>query len=563
MQYPGVTVAYDQPARMRDGCFLRADVYRPESAESLPVLLVRQPYGKRLSTTVTYAHAAWYASHGYLVAIQDVRGRGASEGEFRPFEREAEDGFDSVEWCAGLPGANGRVGMYGFSYQGLTQLLAAAERPPHLRAICPAMTGSFYDWMHPGGALALAFAQTWAALEQHETALRHGDLDLAAQLAAALGAPGAMYGQVPLASALPLDKPSETALFPEWLAHPLHDDFWRSGDLMDRLSRIDVPALVIAGWFDCFAGETLGLFQALAARNAGSQHLVAGPWQHMPWSRGCAGIDFGPAASPSVVDDVQVAWFGRWLKDEPAGDDLPAARIFVTGRNQWQGLDGWPPPAAEDRRLFLGSAGRANSLDGDGRLVAAAPAISPPDVYVNDPLTPVPVVSGSGVFFPYELGPYDRRPAQVRNDVLVYTSEPLDQSLTLVGAPALDLWVSSSGDDADFIAYLSEVTPDGAAHALTFGVVRASLRNSCMERSWLTPDEPFRLGVPLRPLAHECQAGSRLRVDLASSAFPMIARNSGTRTPEDRATWADMRRMTQLVFHDADRPSSLCLPVQV
>jgi putative CocE/NonD family hydrolase len=568
--YGEVRIERDVIAYMRDGCRLSADVYRPAGNGRWPVLLLRQPYGKTLASTVTLPHPLWLARHELMVVVQDVRGRGQSDGEFVPFAHDVEDGYDSVEWAAALPGSTGRVGMYGFSYQGATPLLAARAAPPHLAAISPAMTsGDFYDgWTYQGGAFSLAFAAVWSLQLAIETATRRGDERAANQLALAYGQPRTMYAQLPLDSSGPLADCLPSAAYFDWLAHPTHDAYWRSMGLVDRYGDVAIPGLHIAGWFDSFLPATIRSFVELRRAGRAPQRLIVGPWQHLPWSSTTGGVDWGPEAAPDVVGDEIVAWFRRFLRlrlrlrlsSDPEPSASACVRAFITGRNVWQDFPDWPVQSMV-KNLFLSSNGGANSADGNGRLSATPPASSRPDHYVHDPASPVPTVGPGPDTYGYEYGPYDRRAIHVRQDVLVYTSVPLETPLFVVGEPRLALWAATSGVDADFVVYLSELFGDGRARTVSSGVLRARYRESLTDPRWMPRDEAVKLDIRLRPVAHQFEAGSRLRLDLASSCFPLIDRNPGGAESSGKARRGDLRATLQTVFHSADQPSALQLPV--
>jgi len=333
---PGVWVERNVPCRVRDGTTLMADVYRPEGEGPFPVILIRLPYDKTQSENVAYSHPSWYARHGYIVVCQDTRGRYASEGEWYPFLHEAEDGYDTIEWAARLPGANGRVGMYGFSYAGATQLLPATLRPPSLVTICPVMTGSQYyeGWTYNQGALALAFAASWALSLGVQCAKRRGDDAAVREYATAFANALNWDWYLPLDEYPPLRLP-DTAYFFDWLAHPTYDDYWRRWSIDEDYSRITVPALHIAGWYDVFLSGTVKNFLGLREQ-AGSeearqgQKLIIGPWYHIPW-RSLAASTTGDNASPSLIDDWQLRWFDQFLKGSWTGVLESPVTVFVMG----------------------------------------------------------------------------------------------------------------------------------------------------------------------------------------------------------------------------------------
>lgn len=289
----------------RDGVRLDADLYRPNGAGPFPVLLMRQPYGREIASTVVYAHPSWYAAHGYIVVIQDARGRGTSAGEFQPFISEIEDGLDAVTWAAVLPGSSGVVGMYGFSYQGMTQFYAAAAHPPALKTLCPAMSAFdlYTDWATEGGAFCLQTNLSWAIQLAAETARRRGE-------ASAFQALRVAAQDLPLHDLIPANPEILQTLAPEsfyhqWLAHAEPGEYWNQLSPKTWMTKVNLPMLHIGGWFDFLLRGTLHGYQAMVAQSQFPQHLLVGPWGHLPWGRRLGALDYGPAAS-SPIDQIQV-----------------------------------------------------------------------------------------------------------------------------------------------------------------------------------------------------------------------------------------------------------------
>ena len=554
---------------MRDGTILYADVYRPSGGGPFPVILMRLPYDKTQAESITYRHPSWYARHGYIVVVQDTRGRWRSEGNFYPFVNEAEDGYDSVEWAASLPHSNGQVGMCGFSYVGATQLQAAIERPPSLRTICPGLTGSqYYDgWSYNGGAFALAFSASWATNLAFDDARRRGD-DAATQslLAGFLGAPN-FYGHLPLKEYPPLIGSGFGRYFFDWLDHPSYDDYWRRWSVDEDYSRIDVPALHIGGWYDIFVGGTVKNFNSLR-QEAGSdssrvaQKLLVGPWYHFPWSRLTGATDFGPEAR-NVVDDWQLRWLNQFLRDEDTGVLNTPVTIFLMGEDRWMEESSWPPEGTEPRDYYLSSGGSANSINGDGALVLEPPGAEPPDVYSYDPLFPIPSVGGHSGFVPMvaPMGPADQAPVEVLNGVLIYTSAPLEEDIMVIGPVSVTLHAATSAPDTDFTAKLCAVSPEGRSTNIQEGIIRARYRESLSTPVPITPEEVYEYRIDLGPTACVFKAGHRIRVQVSSSDFPQWDRNLNTGGPlgEEGATRA--RVATQTVLHDATHPSRITLPI--
>lgn len=314
-----VAVEVDACATMRDGTILRADIYRPLGDALFPVLLMRLPYEKACALTNLYAHPQWYASHGYVVVVQDCRGRWRSDGEFIPFVNEVNDGADSVAWASRLSGTTGRVGMYGASYVGATQLQAAIGAGEAVTCMCPAVTlASRYDGYYEGGAFQLAFASYWAMSIVPDIARRKGRADVFRGIAAAMGDPRSSYAHLPVRDFPPLRDTGLAPFFFEWLTHPTHDDYWRDGDIYPLYERIKTPALHIGGWYDTFLTGTLRNYRGISdvggSGASGRQRLLIGPWIHSPWVRCVGDVDFGPAGESNFVDDLQLRYFNWILK---------------------------------------------------------------------------------------------------------------------------------------------------------------------------------------------------------------------------------------------------------
>ena len=567
---PGVLVERDLPAPMRDGVRLRADVYRPAGARDLPVLLLRSPYDKRVAQTVVYQHPTWYAANGYIVAVQDVRGRYASEGTFQPFTQERMDGADTIAWAARLPGSNGRVGTYGFSYAGSAQLLAAAERPPGLRCLAPVSSPAnlYAEWFYKGGVLRHAFVLSWAIRSLAiPDALRRGDEAAAGRLQRHLLGQPLLYwaGQE-----IRADLPSYVL---EWMDHPTQDGFWDAGSVAAE-ERADTPCLRVSGWYDTFLEGTLRdhalLAQPPAAAPAAvpgqpvwSQRLVVGPWAHLPWRQVVGERDFGAAASASM-DVEQLAWFDAWLKDVPAtSPEEGSVKLFVMGANRWRAADAWPPSEVHYEHWHLHSRGGANSLGGDGLLSRERPDEEPADVFVYDPTDPVPSAGGSSCCDERlaPMGPLDQTSVEIRNDVLVYTSAPLSRDMEVTGPIDFTLFAATDAPDTDWTAKLVVVDASNRPFNLCDGIVRASLAD-CSDSS--RPREPNRVHayrIDVGATSNLFRRGERIRLEVSSSSFPAYAPNPNTGGPATLLAWISGRPATQYVFHDRTHPSCVRLPV--
>lgn len=564
---PGVTVELDQPVPMRDGTILRADVYRPEAPGDHPVLLIRIPYDKTQSENVIYAHPSWFARNGYIVVCQDTRGRYQSEGEFYPFKYEAQDGYDTVQWCGSLEGSTGKVGMFGASYGGATQLLAAVERPPALGAVIPAVTASQYyeGWTYNQGAFALGFALSWALSLGINTAQKRGDDAAAAAFAGSFAASLALDWSLPLDD-IPALTNQDTSYFNDWIAHPSYDDYWKQWSIDEDYSRIQVPGLHVAGWYDIFLSGSVQNYIGLRA-GAGTEHarsnqrLLIGPWYHIPW-RVLGGVE-RDAATPHDFDDWQIEWFDRHLKAEPVVDADAPVRLFILREGIWRDFDNWPPSGSTPTTYYLHSDGRANSVFGDGSLDTHEPIDELPDVYTYDPVAPHPGHGGHSCCFENvaPMGPADQFTREVNNGVLVYSSAPLDTPVWLIGDVSATIFAATTAVDTDYAVRLCVLDKDGVSTNIQEGIVRARYRESISNPSLLEPGTLYRYEIPIGPVGVKIDTGERIRVQVTSNDFPQWDRNLNTGNSPSSEGLASAIVATQAIYHDADHPSSITLPV--
>lgn len=538
-----------------DGVSLAADVYRPVKDGRYPVLLMRQPYGRDIASTVVYAQPTWFCRQGFIVVIQDVRGRGESEGEFHAFVNEAEDGVATIEWAAGLQGSNGKVGMYGFSYQASTQLLAAALRPPALKAIAPHMTAFdlYSGWFYRNGMLQLCTTLAWGAQMLREDARRKGANDWAQELDRGYANPGALNSSFPLNAVTPLVHPDHPNYVQEWLEHDVYDGYWEALDALKFAAEIaDIPCFHLAGWYDFYLRGSMDGYRALAAHAPDKQRLIVGPWIHIPWGERQG--DFGLGRDTRcAVDEALVAWMKYWCSDEDCGAGLTAAPVeyFSIGDNKWHSSATWPPVDCANRSYFLSSKGGANSIYGDGDLLRDATAVrGVADRYIYDPEVPVagPGATPTG----YRWGPVDLFPGQQGNNLLVYRTQPCTETLRFAGAPEAELFVRAHVVDTAFVVRLS-LQREARTLFLCLGAAR-------LEHGERQEDGSYRLLIKLDDIAFSLRPGERLCLDVSSSAFPLLARHPNTDTPINAvAEPGDMRRATQVVLHDAIHTSKLIL----
>lgn len=562
----GVAIERNHSVSMRDGTVLRADVYRPTASGVFPVLLLRIPYNKTVAQGYVYANPVWYARHGYIVVVQDTRGRYESDGEFTPLLSEAADGMDTIAWCSRLPGATGRVGTFGFSYSGINQLLAASLAPDALAAACPGFyPTSMYDhFSFVNGAFCLATIAHWLVILAPNFAARRKDWDglsLARAAEAMVGRwhPGTSASEVPLIAPNAL-----TGFAADLLAHPARDRYWESTDTLRLTANDKLPCLHIGGWYDTFIDQTIAGFKRYRATSTGEQRLLIGPWLHIPWSRQVGQIDFGPDAS-NVVDDHQLAFFDAHLKsDRRRIDALPALSVFMMGRNAWVEMDDWPSSGYAATRLYLHSRGRANTSSGDGWLDTAPPEDELVDTYVYDPLMPVLSAGGHACCSPdvTPMGAYDQSVIQMRNDVLIYDMAPVDRPMRLAGPVEVELWVSTTAPDTDFAVKLCHIRGDGRSINLCESIQRLRFATDPSREIFLEPDVPHRIHLLVGQTAVELSVGERLRLEITSSNYPAFDRNPNTGGPIGTEGAFDCQQSLQAVYHTTGRPSSLILHVR-
>jgi len=555
----GVRLDRGDVCRLADETTLVSDHYYPPGDGPWPTLLMRQPYGRDTASTVVYAHPVWFARHGYHVVIQDVRGRGGSSGEFYPFRHEGPDGAATIAWLLKHPACNGRIGMYGFSYQGATQLLAAAGQPEGLKCIAPHMTAVdlYRGWFYHQGALRLSSALGWGIQMLREDARGLGLRDASAKLEAAWANIRSQASIVPYAAHPAITDPQLPTYVGDWLAHREEGPYWANLDVSTRVGQIQVPALHIAGWFDTYLEGSIAGYLALL-HGAGSefaranQYLIAGPWVHIPWGDRAGDASFGDAANLDT-NAILLRWFNHWLKDSGDFADEPHIRHFALGANEWRSAGEWPEAA--ESALYLHSSGNANSRKGDGSLSLTTPvAEEPRDLFVYDP--EVPVVAPGG---PQALsGPFDQAAMELGSNLLVYTSEPLAREVAVLGQPRVRLFAATSAANADFTAKLVRVTTSGRAEFLCIGIARCSW---LFRASGYSADLVHTWDFTLEPISFVLAPGERLRLEIASSAFPLYDRNPSTSVPPQDADNWNWGRSTQHVLHSSEHPSALYLPV--
>lgn len=556
----GVRLERSTPCRLADETILVSDHYYPEGSGPWPTLLMRQPYGRDIASTVVYAHPVWFAQHGYHVVIQDVRGRGESGGEFYPFRHEGRDGAEVIAWLRNHPACNGRIGMYGFSYQGATQLLAAAEQPEGLVCIAPHMTAAdlYYGWFYHNGALRLSSTLAWGIQLLREDARRRSLRHASDRLEKAWQTIREQPYVTPYADHPVLNEDELPTYLKDWLSHRQPGPYWQQLDISTRYERITVPALHIAGWFDTYLDGSIRGFNTLCQRAGSafareSQYLVVGPWIHIPWGDRAGDAKYGPTANLDT-NELLLRWFNHWLKNSREFEEEPRVRIFSLGSNEWRSAEDWP--RHRQCSLYLHSRGHANSRKGDGALSPSPPkGMQSRDTFVYDP--EVPVLAPGG---PHALsGAFDQSALELGNNLLVYTTELASRTMEVCGYPKVILHATTSADCADFTAKLVRVTVDERAEFLCIGIARSI---SLFAKYEYRANAVFAWEFELEPIAFELKPGERLRLEIASSAFPLYDRNPSSQVPPQLADQWTWRRSTQQILHTSSNPSRLTIPVR-
>lgn len=543
-------------APMRDGVILRANVFRPGGDGTYPVLVMRTPYGKSSGGMDRYVKA------GYIVVSQDARGRFDSDGQWESFLRfdthDAEDGYDTVEWAAKLPGSNGKVGTFGASYNAFLQWRLAALRPPSLVAMAAfSIPARYTDLEGPGTIRPGRRLHWWVTSMSPDMRHRAGrpGTNSKAEIRKLWDASQSekWLNFLPWLE-LPQDAcEDESTAVRDWLKNP-HTDPWK---LHEDVKDIAVPNLNVIGWSDHCNGNML-LDKAIMTEarteiaRTGSRTII-GPWAHSKRRR-YGNIDFGPAADLDTVG-LEIRWFDHWLKGQENGIAKSApVRNFVMGENRWRDEPQWPLERAEHHTLFITGGGGANTPAGDGKLVRQAPQKSGIDQYVYDPKNPVPSLHGP----PLYVIPTDQRPLAKRRDVLVYQTEPLAERFEVTGNPTVELFAASSAPDTDFFVRLIDVAPDGMARDVSLGMVRARYRRGLERPALIEPDSVVRYTIRMNPTSNAFLPGHRIRLDITSSDFPNYDRNHNTAADQNADT--ELVSARQTVHHGTSHATRILLP---
>ncbi len=547
---------------MRDGVDLAADLYRPDSDGRFPVLLMRTYWGKHEPWKIT--SALFFAKRGYIVVLQDVRGRFDSGGIWNPYLNEVRDGYDTQMWVGKQSWCDGNIGMFGISYDGFTQLEPAPLHSPYVKALIPmGNQQTNFGHLYNDGVMQIGTVFT--------AGLFMGGHTMQPTI-------GGVYGtgipiinwqnvlmRLPLMTAL--DDISYIPWVKEWIRHDRYDDYWASYGVKGKYQQITTPAYFVTGWYDNLLHEAWRNFAGFREQGGTPDvrqrtRIIVGPWQHGDTSLDPGwDADFGPNANLNR-DELFLSWFDYRLKGMKSGLGAePPIKIFVMGANKWRFENEWPLARTKWTNFYLNSGGRGNSLHGDGVLSTSLPPAkeAKDDQYIYDPNHPVPTLGGQIAIFPGVWGARDRRPVQRRNDVLVYTTAPLTEDVEVTGPVSAILYVSSTAVDTDFTATLSDVYPDGRAVHICEGIRGARFRESLEHPTPIVPGKVYKFEISLWETSNVFKAGHRIRVDISSSNFPRYARNQNTANPFGMS--AEVNIAHQTIFHNAEYPSHLILPI--
>jgi uncharacterized protein len=582
---------------MRDGVRLATDLYFPDGApeQKYPIVLIRTPYGNVPGHNFHSPAIQVFASHGYVVAVQDKRGKYRSEGVYTVAGADATDGYDTVDWLGKQSWSNARVGTIGCSDLGDSQIFMAQTRPPALKAMIPMASGSsvgsaggFYRYFgaREGGAVDWAasigwFAENGAKISPRLPAsLPHADYNAyytpwnQPPKAPIIDYQRAWY-HLPMKDAL-RDQGMPPSDFEDTITKVPNDPYWAQFPYMTDAYVSDVPALFVNSWYDFGADVTLFEFNWFRTHSASAlarenQFFIMSPGVHCS-SEGGASLDM--VVGTRLMGDTRfdywqayLTWFEYWLKgDTAAGKRIqswPKIRYYLMGANMWKSAETWPVKGISTESFYLASAGHANSMFGDGKLAEAKPPSgASADTFDYDPATPVPSIGGALCCTGTADAPpgaLDQRPVEARQDVLVFTSDSLSSGINVTGQVEVELFVSSSAVDTDFTAKLVDVYPDGRAFNVLENILRARYREGQTKEVWMQSGQVYPLRISLGATSNYFGAGHRIRLEISSSNFPQFDRNLNI--GGNNAEGTHWMTATNTVHHSREYPARLLLPV--
>ena len=545
----GIELAGTEMVPMRDGVRLAADIYLPAQrrpGQRFPTVLIRTCYNKN-STGQFFA----FVHYGYAVVAQDTRGRELSEGKWQPIINEREDGDDTLNWIADQPWSDGNVGMIGASYLAIVQWQAAASGNRHLKAIISMVTGGvpLFDFPHRSGVLSPGTIAWVVSMRKRSFA------------------PDDMvrtdWGQIlktrPIREIPARGIGEEISFWNEWMEHEYYDGYWHKANFLAHQHKIDVPAMYVTGWYDDVGPGSMQVWDMNKRNARAHQKLICGAWLHkMNVSRDIHGNEYGPESVRYDMFYLYLRWYDHFLKGMENGVERESpVEYFTIGENRWHTASAWPPAEAVDTDLYLTSGGDANTSDGGGRLQMTPPREQREDHYTYDPSDPAPFLID--ISENECLVPENYREVERRKDVLVYTTKPLPQAITIAGEPKAILYASSDARDTDWVVRVTDLDEEGNSIRMCDGILRARFRKSFIEPSLLLPGEIVRYEIPMTWISNRFAAGHRICVEITSGADNSVFPNSNTGLPAADDTEARIARQT--VYHGGNRCSRIVLPV--
>ena len=522
---------------MQDGVNLAAHVYRPDAPGKFPALMLLRYFRAPFQNE----HAEYFAKRGYAVALVDSRGRYDSGGKWVPYVNEPRDGYDAQQWLGQQPWSNGEIGTMGISYNGFTQVMPAPLGSPYLKCLVPRENQQTnFGHLYNDGVMQLNVVFEFGLFTKQGS-----------QTQKILPSEDPHYRRLPLLAAV--DEFPQVEHVKDWFAHAKYDHYWQSYGIKEKYGKIQVPAYFMTGWYDNLVHEGWRNFKgfteegATEAARQGTKILV-GPWEHG-----------GTNSYPELLD-VELRWYDYWLKGIRNGIGTePPIKIFVMGPDVWRFENEWPLARTQFTKYYIRSSGKANGDQGDGTLASSPAQDEPPDRYAYDPKDPVPTLGGQISTHKEIRGRKDRSSVQSRKDILVYTSEPLEQDMEVTGPVAFKLFAASSAVDTDWTATLSDLGPDGQAIHVCEGIRGARFRDSLETPALIEPGKVYEYNISLWETSYVFKAGHRIRLEISSSNFPRFARNQNIGEPLGTSDKIVVAKQT--VYHNAQHPSHLVLPV--
>ena len=543
---PGYSVIEDLDVKvpMRDGVRLSTNIYRPDAPGKFPVLLMRSPYGNGGAGN---REAAYGVERGYVVVLQDTRGRFESEGIFDAMQPEKLDGYDTQQWVGQQSWCNGKIGTFGGSYVGFTQWMPAPMGSQYLISMFTEVTFSdLHDVVYQNGAFFLDLFGPWS----YEMTCPYS-----VNIDSLMKQPDKILMHLPL---IDQDKMLgwKIPFLRDWLLHPEHDIYWDRTSTGDGYKNIRASVYAIGGWYDILLKGTIDNFLKMTGPDIdpeirNKQRLMIGPWIHSMGNRKVGELDFGETADLNDAE-LMIRWFDSQLKGIKNGiTEEPPVKIFVMGENKWRFENEWPLARTIYSNYYLHSTGNANSTYGNGTLDTRLPSKESSDKYIYDPADPVRTIGG--------MGPYDQRQLETRNDVLVYSTQPLKEDTEITGPVYAIVYASSSARNTDFTAKLADVYPDGRSIRICEGIIRADHRNPSEKPSLIEPGIIYPFKIDLWSTSILFKKGHQIRVEISSSNFPRFDRNLNT--GNYFATDTSVVKAEQIIYHSREYPSHIVLPV--